>query len=72
MFLLIQKIEQIHLNVKAATRNIFIELIMAAPVDKSGMSTTASCHNDLSLDSTIICFKEKERKEKRGQLCTME
>lgn len=35
------------LRIKAATRDFYFSLILAAPVDQSGMSTMVSCRKDL-------------------------
>lgn len=46
--------------VKAATGNFCCLLILAAPVGKSDMHTTASCYKDLDLASpTLFLLKRK-------------
>lgn len=44
---------------KAATRHFNFVLILAVPVEKSDMSTTASFKKDLGLASMCICFESK-------------
>ena len=44
---------------KAATRHFNFGLILAVPVDKSDMSTTACFNKDLGLASMCICFESK-------------
>ena len=48
---------------KAATRHFNFMLILAVPVDKSNMSTTASFKTDIGLASMCICFESKWKKE---------
>ena len=54
------------LEVKAATRNFQFFLIVAAPVDKSGMSTTTSCHKRF-----FHCSKIPPQPGKIWLLCAM-
>ena len=43
-------------HIKAATGNFHFVLILAAPVDKSRMSSTTSCREDLDLVFLLILF----------------
>ena len=51
------------LLLKASTSNFTFLLILAAPVDRSGTSTTDFCNKAVDLATLSICYESKWKKE---------